>query len=172
MKTSRTILIGALLAGLALPAIADSGPLPWPPDAPTPSCGQLLMKPYASGEWNSWGLVLNGAWHQAGGTPVQLSTPEAIAQLVTDGVCIPNRAPVPLADATQGDPSSALTISTEQDSSTEQLAAEMFPFEVRHVVVALALIAICGYFIAQNHRGKSFDRHESISMAPRERIQK
>ena len=62
-----------------------------------PACGQMFMQPHASPGFNAWGVFVAGEWVQIGGTPVDLSTNDALAQLVAQGACAPNSAPVDLA---------------------------------------------------------------------------
>lgn len=64
-----------------------------------PSCGQTFMQPHASPGFNAWGVFVAGEWVQIGGTPVDLSTNDALTQLVSQGACAPNSAPVDLAAA-------------------------------------------------------------------------
>ena len=64
-----------------------------------PACGQILMLPHASPGFNAWGVFIDGEWVQIGGTAVDLSTNDSLAQLASQGVCAPNSEPVDLKPA-------------------------------------------------------------------------
>ena len=103
-----------------------------------PACRQVFMQPHTSPGFNAWGVFIDGKWVQIGGTSVDLSTNDALAQLVSQGACAPTSDPVDLAPEPE-DHESITNAATPADQAT---AIGDWPISTQDIIGGVVLLMV------------------------------
>lgn len=143
---------------------------------PKLACGQLLMQPHYSPGFNSWGVFHLDQWHQVGGTSVELTTNEALAELVATNSCMPNSDPVEIPISPEKPANTNLVSSTPTTAIVAESPGHNLPAFVTPgngvAVVTLGLMGAYGWSQWRRRRKPKMQRramaHPSINVGGNE----
>ncbi|MEO1148008.1 MAG: hypothetical protein AAFY26_20695 [Cyanobacteria bacterium J06638_22] len=116
-----------------------------------PACGQIFMQPHASPGFDAWGVFVADKWVQIGGTSVDLSTNDALAQLVAQGACAPNSDPVDLTPEPEGHENI-----TNAATPAETTGISDWPISAQDIIsgVVLVLVAVGGWLYLRPRKNR------------------